>query len=180
MIQINNPTYNSTTNKIDAYLLPDPNGEDYMINKQISFDEWDLVFDKELYESDKLKWQNSKIEISVDNELRGVIIGYILKLGVFKDLTPIMDSIEVSNNCCGRCIEGMDECKITYIAKLKQVDKVEVVEESGYYPLFKFFFDEHNLNLLESEIQDIIHYVELYKPKPNKEETNKQNDNRYR
>ena len=35
---------------------------------------------------------------------------------------------------------------------------VEQVEELGYYyPLFKFFSDEHGLSLLDSQLQDVIH-----------------------
>lgn len=34
----------------------------------------------------------------------------------------------------------------------------EQVEELGYYyPLFKFFSDEHGLSLLDSQLQDVIH-----------------------
>lgn len=37
-----------------------------------------------------------------------------------------------------------------------------VKQESYYYPLFKFFNEEHNLVLLESEIQEIIHQVNQF------------------
>ena len=60
---------------ISCYTMEKPDGEEYMINKQISFDEWDLVFDKELYESDLLKWQQSKITVPLNLEsLREILI----------------------------------------------------------------------------------------------------------
>ena len=45
-----------------------------------------------------------------------------------------------------------------------QVDSSNSIEQEGgyYYELFKFFSDEHNLTLLDSEIQDIIHVVNKF------------------
>jgi hypothetical protein len=45
-----------------------------------------------------------------------------------------------------------------------QVDSSNSIEQEGgyYYELFKFFSDEHNLTLVDTEIQDIIHAVKAF------------------
>ena len=98
-MEIYNPTYNSEKNKIVAYLE----------NPKTFFG-----------------WENSKIEIEVDDELKKYIlntsINARLKNNVNIDITPIMDRIEISKQeCDGSCF---GECVNEYTAKLKQVDKV--------------------------------------------------------
>jgi hypothetical protein len=51
--------------------------------------------------------------------------------------------------------------------------KMENKNEGGhYYDLFKFFNEQHNLLLLDSEIQDIIHVVESFQQNKEGEEDN--------
>ncbi len=113
-MEIYNPTYNSETNKIVAYLLPEPETltlacccGDY---NPISGENNTKCFAHYEYE-------NSRIEIEVDNELRDFLnIQYI---GL--DINNIMDMIDVSKpECDGSCY---GECVNEYTAKLKQVDK---------------------------------------------------------
>lgn len=42
-------------------------------------------------------------------------------------------------------------------------DGIPLTEGSYYYPLWKFFNDEHNLVLLDADIQEILHQVEKFK-----------------
>lgn len=49
---------------------------------------------------------------------------------------------------------------VVYIL-LKTTTKMKT-EGSLYYPLFKFFIDEHNLTLLDSDIQEIINKVNQF------------------
>ena len=62
------PPYKFYGKTTSCYLTEKPNGENYMTNKQISFDEWDLVFEKELYDADILRWQESKTIVPVNKE----------------------------------------------------------------------------------------------------------------
>jgi hypothetical protein len=46
------------------------------------------------------------------------------------------------------------------------------LEGSYYYPLFKFFSEQHDLTLLDSEIQDIIRVVESFQEQKKQEDYN--------
>jgi hypothetical protein len=50
------------------------------------------------------------------------------------------------------------------IEEILKVDSSNSIEQEGgyYYELFKFFSDEHNLTLVDTEIQDIIHAVKAF------------------
>lgn len=121
-MEIHNPTYNSETNKIVAYLLPKP-------KKLGNYSKY--------YE--KLKdYKNSRIEIEVDDELREFIENYIGDVWNY-DITPIMDRIEVKEIMPKLQSVGQFK-KCTYKAKLKQVDKVEESQEKTFNDLIDFGF----------------------------------------
>jgi len=51
-------------------------------------------------------------------------------------------------------LQVWNECEQSHPSPMS----AEQVEELGYYyPLFKFFSDEHGLSLLDSQLQDVIH-----------------------
>jgi hypothetical protein len=45
----------------------------------------------------------------------------------------------------------------SYAFQPSPVMSAEQVDYGYYYPLFKFFSDEHGLTLLDSQLQDVIH-----------------------
>jgi len=54
-------------------------------------------------------------------------------------------------------------------AKQKSIEIAERLiksENAGYFTLFKFFSEEHDLLLLDSEIQEIIHQVNSFQAAP--------------
>jgi hypothetical protein len=54
-----------------------------------------------------------------------------------------------------KVIEAMEEYRLQSHPSPMSVEQVE--ELGYYYPLFKFFSDEHGLSLLDSQLQDVIH-----------------------
>lgn len=130
-MKVYNAKYDSTTNKIVAYLLPEPKPGGKYFNPPFDSDTvprpYEGTLDIVRFQSDKKEWQNSKIEISVDDDLREFIhkkyMYDVTKSIKFYDLTTIMDSIDVSK--CDKCFHiqgGMlspDCCHNYYTAKIK-------------------------------------------------------------
>ena len=54
-----------------------------------------------------------------------------------------------------KVIEAMEEYRLQSHPSPMSAEQVE--ELGYYYPLFKFFSDEHGLSLLDSQLQDVIH-----------------------
>lgn len=136
---LHKPTYDRTTNKIVAYLLPEPKAEDFETQTEFNTN----YFNSSALVKAKTEWQSSKIEISVDDDktidfienwVRSTTGSKIVESYLKRaDLTPITDMIEVSEidlckhpNCkCDTKNIGCEIERTGYIAKLSQVDKVE-------------------------------------------------------
>lgn len=134
-MKIYNPTYNSSTNTIIAYLLPEPK-----LDIQCVCDRPTTMC------SDHYSFENSKIQISVDDELREFVENYLILKGASNinlifDISLITDrieSIEIKQSLYNSHKPKLIDSK--YTAKLKQVDKVEdnFIESIRLEDMFKF------------------------------------------
>jgi hypothetical protein len=95
--------------------------------------------------------------------------------------TPVITDAEqkyidaVKNKSCAICgyfCNNVHHYNNWYDVSPESPMSAEQVEELGYYyPLFKFFSDEHGLSLLDSQLQDVIHECKKFiEPAPPKQQ----------
>lgn len=142
----------NNTIKLFVSEKPKPNGEDYMTTRKVCFDEVEDYFQKDVYESDLSKWKSELIELKFatpEDEYDIIAHEDLMGKNDCIDVTDITD-IKYSNYL------DAEKTKPNHLVYYKEVKDLNTTEY--YQPLFDLM-SEHNIHLLEGEMDEIISTV---------------------